>query len=63
MSEEVEIQEDTLTADLAAAWDASESDDGDQSEGSEVSQSYSEPSNTQGGGDWDGDNEAEGGNP
>jgi hypothetical protein len=45
-------EEDSLTADLAAAWDASESEDGTESEGGEVHESYSESSDAQGKGRW-----------
>ena len=49
--DEVEVTEpDSLTADLALAWDAAETDNGIESEGGSVHESYEQPSNTQGSG-------------
>ena len=46
--EEVEVTEpDSITADLASAWDAAENNDGTESEGSEVHESYGESSGSQ----------------
>ena len=54
--DEVEVTEpDSLTADLALAWDAAETDNGTESEGGSVHESYEQPSNTQGSGVGDGD--------
>jgi hypothetical protein len=44
----IPIEEDTLTADLAAAWDAAEDDNGSQLESDSVHESYSESSSAQG---------------